>query len=147
MIDSFDNLYSFLSNFYPSKVLLDQVEYSSVEHAYQAAKTNDLDEREIIRQTATPALAKKAGRHVEIRDDWEHEKYTVMENLLRQKFSHPQLKNALLDTGEEELIEGNWWGDKVWGCVKKNNKWVGQNNLGKLLMKIRSELCTKEPNL
>jgi predicted NAD-dependent protein-ADP-ribosyltransferase YbiA (DUF1768 family) len=39
-------------------------------------------------------------------------------------------------TGDEELVEGNWWNDTFWGVCNG----VGENNLGKLLMKIRAEL-------
>ena len=63
-----------------------------------------------------------------------------MEELLRKKFAHdkPLLRQALIDTGDQELIEGNWWGDRFWGVDLKTNQ--GQNHLGMLLMKIRSEL-------
>jgi len=59
-----------------------------------------------------------------------------MTDLVRQKFSNPQLAKQLLDTKDFELIEGNTWGDTFWGvCSGK-----GQNNLGKILMQIRNEL-------
>lgn len=60
-----------------------------------------------------------------------------MEDLLRLKFSNREVANLLILTGDEELIEGNWWGDKFWGIYNGE----GENHLGKLLMKIRGELC------
>ena len=45
IIDTFDGEFRFLSNFWPSKVHYDGMEYRSVEHAYQAAKALDKDER------------------------------------------------------------------------------------------------------
>jgi len=60
----------------------------------------------------------------------------MMEELLRLKFESPELRKLLLETGEHELIEGNNWGDRFWGVVDG----VGDNHLGKLLMKIRAEL-------
>lgn len=63
-------------------------------------------------------------------------KLRVMELLLRQKFQIPELGAKLLSTGSAELVEGNHWGDTFWGVYNK----VGHNHLGKLLMKIRSEL-------
>ncbi len=62
-----------------------------------------------------------------------------MRDLLRQKFARPDLRQALLDTGAAELIEGNNWGDRQWGRVLVKGKWIGQNQLGKLLMQVRDE--------
>lgn len=135
-IDSFNGKHHFLSNFHPSKVVLDDEEYPSVEHAYQAAKTANLSYRKLIREAISPGTAKKLGKKAPLRPDWEAIKLSVMENLLRQKFKQPDLRQALVDTGDAELIEGNWWGDVYWGVCAS----VGENHLGKLLMKIRSDL-------
>lgn len=64
-----------------------------------------------------------------------------MENLIHQKFSQEPLRSQLLNTGEEELVEGNTWGDTYWGIC--NGK--GQNNLGKILMKVRNQLRQENP--
>lgn len=137
MISRFENEYFFLSNFYPAPVEWDGKIYPSSEHAYQAAKTIDDYSREIIRLAPTPGMAKKYGRHVLLRPEWEQAKLSVMEDLLHQKFTPGSvLASKLLATGDEELIEGNWWNDTWWGVCNG----VGQNNLGKLLMKIRAEL-------
>lgn len=136
IIDSFTGDYKFLSNFYPCKVKLDDVEYPSVEHAYQAAKTLDPDERKHFHRHPLPTAgeSKKLGRKLKIRPDWESVKLKVMEDLLVQKFADEILKKQLQETGDAKLIEGNWWGDTFWGVdVKKG----GKNHLGKLLMKIR----------
>lgn len=135
-IDSFNGDYRFLSNFAASKVKLDGIEHKSVEHAYQAAKTTNPEGRRRIREAPTPGAAKKLGRSVYLRPDWEEIKFDVMENLLRQKFNQPDFKCALLNTGNVELIEVNTWGDKIWGVYRGK----GENHLGKLLMKIRKDL-------
>ena len=57
----------------------------------------------------------------------------VMRDLVVQKFSDPLLQSLLETTGDEELIEGNHWGDVFWGVCKG----VGENHLGKILMKVR----------
>lgn len=133
----FHGEYWWLSNFSESKVSYEGVEYPTVEHAYQAAKTLDKDRREKIRDADTPALAKKMGRKVVIRPDWEQVKLQVMEVLLRQKFAAGTgLSRELVATGDGKLVEGNWWGDMYWGVCKG----VGQNHLGELLMKIRNDL-------
>lgn len=128
--------YAFLSNFHDAPVKLDGVTYPSVEHAYMAAKTTNPIQRMAIYSCKTPADAKRMGRKVTLRPDWDKVKLSVMEDLLRQKFQIPYLKMMLLHTGETPLVEENTWGDKYWGTCYG----VGQNNLGRLLMKIRDEL-------
>lgn len=139
MIDSFQGPYRFLSNFYPSIVDLDGVAYPTVEHAYQAAKTTDWDEQKAIRDSATPGAAKRAGRHVKIRPEWEDIKLSVMKVLVIRKFrnSHKLMK-LLLGTKPHALVEGNRWHDTFWGrcyCSKCNGS--GENHLGRILMEIR----------
>jgi ribA/ribD-fused uncharacterized protein len=128
--------YRFLSNFWPVIVTLDGRQYSTVEHAYQAAKTLNPLQREYIREAPTPGNAKRRGRSIDLRTDWEEIKLTVMLALLRQKFDRPDLREALLQTGDAELIEGNTWGDCFWGVCRGK----GRNHLGRLLMQVRSEI-------
>ncbi len=137
-IDKFFNEHAFLSNFYDSRVFYDGVSYPTVEHAYQAAKTLNPVERSKIRMAKTAGEAKKLGRGVTLRKDWENAKVRVMLDLLREKFSDPGLRHQLLDTGDVELVEGNSWGDKFWGVDSKTGK--GKNMLGKLLMQVRMEM-------
>lgn len=74
---------------------------------------------------------------VHLRPDWDLIKDKVMYEVCWLKFStHPDLKEKLLATGDRELVEGNFWGDAYWGVYLG----VGENKLGKTLMKIRSEL-------
>jgi N-glycosidase YbiA len=130
-----DPPYEFLSNFYPATVRLDGVEYPTVEHAYQAAKTLNEAERRHVRSAPTPAEAKARGGQVTIRPDWNEVKVEVMRGLLRQKFSDAALRDRLLRTAPRELVEGNTWGDQFWGvCEGKGENW-----LGRLLMEIRDE--------
>lgn len=136
-IDSFSGDYRFLSNFYPCIVELDWEIYPSVEHAYQAAKTLNIEDRKTIQNSTSAKIAKKLGKYVSIREDWEDVKLEIMANLVWQKFSKDfDLKDKLLSTHGYELIEGNRWNDTYWGVCNG----FGQNNLGKLLMAIRHEL-------
>lgn len=137
MIDSFTEEYRFLSNFYPCCVQLDGKTYISTEHAFQAAKTLDPHEREEIRKTTSPGRAKRLGRKVKLRKDWESIKIDVMHGLLQQKFKKGSpLADLLLKTGTQDLVEGNTWGDTFWGVCRGK----GKNHLGKLLMLVRQEL-------
>lgn len=145
-IRSFSGTWYFLSNFYylPSVLEFEGDRYPTVEHAYQAAKLENRELRSEIRLSSSPARAKHLGRLVKIRPDWEEIKNDVMLGLLMEKFSHPQMKKALLNTGSRELVEGNNWGDKYWGMVfverlagSGQGKWVGENWLGRLLVQVR----------
>lgn len=136
-IKSFTGKYQFLSNFYydPADPL------PTLEHWYQAAKTDNIDQIKIIMNAETPGLAKKYGRRVDTIDNWESLKVGIMESLLRRKFSHHPLDWMLQQTKDAKLIEGNLWHDNFWGrCYCSKCKSIqGENILGKLLMKIRDE--------
>ena len=86
----------------------------------------------------TPGQAKRAGNKLVLRPDWEQIKIIVMTDLCRIKFQDPHMRKLLLDTGDAELIEGNWWNDTFWGVCNG----IGQNHLGKILMAIRNLLRT-----
>lgn len=139
-IQTFDGPYRFLSNFYPISVEYEGIKFSSVEHAYQAAKTLDMNVRREIAQLPTAGKAKRAGKVIApIREDWELVKFSIMLELVRKKFEHETLRYMLFLTRDSILIEGNNWGDTYWGIC--NN--VGENNLGKILMQVRLELQEK----
>lgn len=140
MIDNFKGDYFFLSNYYNSPILFglangESMMAPTMEHYFQASKTIYLDQQKKILSAATPGEAKKLGRTCTLRSDWEEIKDSIMYLGLRQKFHNPTLQKKLLATGEEELIEGNWWNDTYWGVCNG----VGKNKLGKLLMKLREE--------
>ena len=135
-IESFTMENSFLSNFYPCLIEFEGDIYRTLEHAYQAAKTHDPDERRKIREEERAGKAKQMGKRVTIREDWEQIKVEVMRDLLKKKFENPQLRKLLLDTYPHDLVEGNNWGDTFWGVCRGH----GKNMLGVLLMQLRSEL-------
>lgn len=141
MISEFDGEYHFLSNFSPCRVLLDGFAYNTTEAAYQAAKTLSPNLR--LAFQALPAsregakAAKKMGKTLNLRPNWDIIKIPIMKDLLEQKFRQPHFRNLLLDTHPEVLVEGNWWKDTFWGQCPLGN---GENWLGKLLMEIRAKL-------
>lgn len=141
-ISAFRGEHAFLSNFWPASVWLEGDVYSTVEHAYQAAKSLSAIERNKVRLAKEPNEAKILGGKITLRSDWEQVKFEVMFMLLVQKFNQPEFKELLLSTGKRELIEGNYWHDNIWGeCSCPKHKGKGQNHLGKLLMQIREDLC------
>lgn len=135
MINSFSGKNAFLSNFYPVTIVHDGLTYQSVEAAYQAAKCASVDDRYFFTKM-NASEAKRAGRHVALRSDWERVKVSVMRQLLIAKFLIPAFAQLLLETGDEELVEGNSWNDRFWGVCNG----IGENVLGRLLMEIRDML-------
>ena len=147
MITEFSGQQSFLSNFFPCKIELEGIVFISVEHAFQAAKTEDHEIRLRIASMIRPGMAKRAGGSRGIipdfdRSKWDDKKLQVMETVCRIKFEDQELRQKLIDTGHEELVEGNRWNDRFWGVCLKTQK--GQNHLGKILMKIRSEIASQQ---
>src|SRR5437667_2514871 len=130
-IAEFQGEYRFLSNFYPAEVVYEGISFPTVEHAYQSAKTLDINQRKRIAAIKTPAEAKTEGRKLKLRDDWETAKFEVMQDCVRYKFTHHgELRDKLLATGDKILEEGNTWGDRIWGVYQGQ----GENHLGKILM-------------
>lgn len=140
-ISTFRGQYAFLSNFHPSPILVYDRIWPTVEHAYQAAKTLDSNQQEYIR-FLTPGEAKRAGRKIKLRDDWEEVKEKVMSMLVREKFNQiPELTKALIATSPQILIEGNMWHDNYWGiCYCKRCGGHGKNRLGAILMEVRETI-------
>lgn len=133
---TFFGKYRFLSNFWLSELVWDNMVWPSSECAYQAAKTLDPAVR-LTFTTMTPVQAKCAGKSIELRDDWEEVKVQLMYEIVHAKFSqNAELKEMLMDTGAAHLEEGNTWGDSVWGVCPPGSS-QGRNELGKILMRIR----------
>jgi len=151
MINEFKGRWFFLSNFYPCEITHQGITYKTVEAYYVAMKVNDEqlingkyytpgDFREMIALIPEPGITKKIGQKVKLRKDWDTYKLEVMNWGVREKFKYPKLAEKLIDTGDEELIEGNWWHDNFYGsctCTKCANK--GRNELGKILMNVRDD--------
>ena len=142
MINDFHGRYRFLSNFYPCSIEFEGIIFPSVEHAYQAAKILLYSERIAIAELDKPGDAKRASRRMAIQPNWEEKKYGVMATLLKEKFKSGILAQKLKATYPQELIEGNYWHDNVWGsCNCQRCKGIiGQNLLGKILMRVREEV-------
>lgn len=137
-IMEFKDDYRFLSNFYPSPFVYNDVYFSTNEHFYQAHKAIDRNDFLQIAQAPTPGAAKRMGGTVGCVHQWNVYKEQIMYVGLEHKFhNNPHLKQMLIDTGDRMLMEGNWWGDKYWGICLKTNE--GQNRLGHLLMILRGQ--------
>ena len=135
VINSFDGEYDFLSNFYECPILWKGNLYRNSESIYQSYKT--LDNVPFDFTKTTGSQAKKISKKLNVRPDWNKIKFDLIYEICQEKFNqNTDIAQKLMNTGDAILIEGNYWGDTYWG--KCNG--VGQNNLGKILMKIREEL-------
>lgn len=148
MINCFDGEFAFLSNFYtsPFEDPKTGAMFLTMEHYFQAMKADNMRDYLTIASAPTPGKAKRLGRQCVLRWDWEKVKEQVMEDGLRLKFADPELRQKLIDTAPHMLEEGNSWHDNTWGvchCLKCQDT-IGQNKLGKLLMKLRTEFMEEK---
>lgn len=142
-INSFRKENHFLSNMFDCKVTFDGITYKSAESAFQAQKSLDADYRLRLSRIDGYA-AKREGKKVELRPDWDEVKLDVMYKIIFAKFTQNRdLRNKLIATGDSILEEGNTWGDTFWGMCNG----VGDNHLGKILMKVRAELMIETVNV
>ena len=141
MIKAFSGQRAFLSNFHLCPVVVEGIRWKSVEHFYQAAKAADIADKRRIWAAPTAAQAKRLGQTVRIRPDWNTVKESAMLTALRAKFVKEPLTSLLLATGDDVLVESNYWHDNFWGActcprcapVEKGNR------LGRMLMEIRAD--------
>ena len=122
--------YGYLNNFHKAKFYLYEKMWETVEAAYQSRKTFVPGERNKIWAAATPREARNIGQLVQLRSDWNSIKFFVMKECVFAKFyQNNDLKELLLSTGDEEIVEDtSVTNDTYWGCGKNGD---GQNNLGR----------------
>lgn len=139
----------YLSNFYLVDVEYLGIIYPSSEHAYMSAKSNE----EVVidgktynwkyfcqKRDTRPGRIKGESKFLTLPDNWDTIKVQVMYDCLVSKFSNPQLRGWLLATGHQNIQEGNWHHDTFWGVDLRVNPNIGENNLGRLLMRVRDEI-------
>lgn len=139
IIKEFQGEYRWLSNFASCSIVLDNIEYNSVEHAYMSAKSDDGDWKILCSsENYSAGKIKRLSRDIPLRKDWDSIKLSVMKECLEQKFQQEPYKSKLLSTGNSILQEGNNWGDTFWGIGLKSER--GLNYLGNLIIEIREQL-------
>jgi len=139
MIRQFRGKYSPFSNFSFHTVALENIVFPTGEHAFQCYKAKTEDGFDAVLEAPTPSNAKRIARQIDMRDDWEEVKDEVMYNVIKAKVEqHRDVKELLLSTGDEEIQEGNTWGDEYWGVSLPSGR--GRNQLGKTWMRVRREL-------
>lgn len=131
------------SNFSIYPLMYDGVLWPTTEHAYQAAKFDDQKTKDEILNAGSPLEAFNIGRDSKniLRKDWYEKRAIVMESIVREKIKqYPEVYEMLIKTGDREIVEASpidpFWG---WGSDEK-----GENNMGKIWMKLRSEIMNKK---
>lgn len=137
----------FLSNMYPCTIQMNVLGHSytfgSAEAAFQAGKCLNPNQVALFTKVENGSAAKKLGRRVNMRADWDTYRLAWMKQVLLCKFTqNPELLRQLLDTYPLPLSETNTWNDTYWGICNG----VGKNHLGRLLMQIRDEYRPEEMN-
>lgn len=142
-ITIFGGEFEFLSNFFPRTVIINGNSFPTNEHAFQAFKATNAHDFEYVQSAPTPGQAKRRGNQITLDPGWTDErKQFLMYRVNLAKYTlHFDLLGKLLRTGDAILMEGNYHKDDYWGVVQKDGQWVGQNHLGKILMRLRSEFA------
>lgn len=143
----------FLSNFYPCSFTYRGFKFDNSEKAIMWSKAMHFGAIEVanqILQAPNPKEAKRLGRSKQIpfvESEWEQVREQVFYDILMAKFSVPNMKSKLLETGDRKLAEASPY-DTIWGVGLSENdprifdesEWKGQNLLGKVLMKVREDI-------
>lgn len=132
--------YSWLSNFSAHPVKgADGLWWPTAEHAYQACKTFDPEIHEELRTLPHAWQVKKRAKSIHVRKSWTVAvKLSAMLAITRAKFNlHTKLADALVATGDQQLVHFCPWGDSFWGV---DRTYQGQNHQGLILMAVRLEL-------
>jgi len=137
-----DKPYGCFSNFSLHPIELEGTFWQTVEHYYQAQKFVGTENERLIvtiQNVKTPMEAATIGRDrtCKVRPDWEQVKIQVMwQGVLTKFLTHTDIQEILLETGDELIVEDSPI-DYYWGCGQDK---TGQNQLGKILMKVRQEI-------
>lgn len=138
MINDFRGDWAFLSNMYYSPISIGGLKYTCAEAAFQAAKLQNAEQRIQFVGLSGPE-AKKLGRKVPLRADWESIKVQVMRDIIHEKFlQNPYLREKLIATQGHQLVENNYWHDTFWGVCNG----IGKNWLGRILEEERDKYLT-----
>jgi len=129
------------------------ISFKTGEHAFQTFKCYDKNDASWVASAPTPGIAKKrasrngeGGLKIKLRPDWDAVSKDVMDAVVYSKvLLHFDVREILINTGNAIIIEGNTWGDKLWGMVKnKDGVWEGENRLGQAWMNARWKLAWEE---
>ena len=135
------SIYYFLNNCYTSTIVYKNLIYSNLQSAYEAQKEPNSMYR--LKYTAIDGYAAiKLSKTI---TNVKQVSIKTFYDLLKIKFSSLDMKQKLLLTDDKDILYLNQYHDNYFGsctCEKCNNK--GKNLLGKLLVKLRTELVNEQ---
>jgi ribA/ribD-fused uncharacterized protein len=128
-----------LSNFYQCELNYQGLRFNSSEQLYYWFATSETPEqRALVMNQPNAASVKKLK--VTKDSDWFNKRIRYMRICIQTKYEECEaFRNKLLSTGNKPILEFAYWWDLYWGCVKKDNYYVGVNALGRLLMELREK--------
>ena len=139
--------YGAFSNLYRCTIEFEGRQFPTAEHAYQFGKARKPEVAEWLMAAPSPSLLAMAAHglyHWDIAPGWSKCKIDRMRAVLLAKFSqHGDIRELLLSTGTEELVEVGTVDNTVnrfWGRLEIRGELVGTNMLGKLLMETRERI-------
>jgi ribA/ribD-fused uncharacterized protein len=138
-IPYYESSHFVFSNFSPHSIEFDGILFPTAEHAFHAAKFDDPTIKSEIQHSRSPLEAYTLGKKYKDkrRGNWDDIKLDTLYQIMVEKVAqHTEVKDALLATGNEEIVEDNP-NDDYWGNGADGK---GQNQTGKILMRIREEL-------
>ena len=135
-----------LDNFSAFGLVMDNEYFQTSEHAFQYLKFIDSNYEiaQKIKNSYSPNEARKIAHENKKNKavNWSNVKYKNMEKVLRLKVEQNSVvKRKLLATKDYIIAEYCTDEDTEWGLDNNNH---GENHLGRIWMKIREELQTKE---
>ncbi len=141
-INFIENQFHYLSPFSAHQIEIWGEVFATAEHAYQASRILPGPERDSIKSASSPKDAWREGQ--KYKDSPTHavpnfDKYATMEQIFRAKLAqHTDIVDILKESGDRELLKV-WDTDYYWRTGKDGS---GQNQMGKIWMKLRSELIS-----
>mgnify|MGYP002851785871 CR=1 FL=1 len=138
-----NDVFGVFSNFTESQLTYEGVSYTNPEAMFQSMKLLNKEQRKQF-SSLSPATAKKMGRSVSLRDDWEEVKYDCMlQTVLARCEQEVNFSETLKHTGDSFIFEDTTgWHDNEWGCCScdKCSGKKSKNMLGLALMDARARL-------
>lgn len=140
-INFVETKWTYLSPFSAHEVAIYDVVYKTVEHAYQALRMKPEARAEIMNSTSPLEAWRRAQAAKENNMiDESVDKLELMEKIFRSKLQqHSDVREILEATGNQEL-QKIYDTDYYWGTGADGS---GENQMGKLWMKLRAELNIK----
>lgn len=142
-------IFSNMASGYPLEI--NGLNIKSSEALYQATKFSDAPDIQLkILIESNPFKSKMISRenNNKIRKDWDNIKVKIMRFCLQAKLAqhYETFGKALKESYPKTIVEYSPT-DSFWGAAQKDNRLVGVNALGRLLMELRADMIENKRNV